>query len=53
MVKHVGALEHLGITPLTRKTVKNSKKSAIMDHNLLEYHKYYIQWLFNSHYRKQ
>ena len=29
---------HLGITPLTQKRVKNPKKSAIMDHILLERH---------------
>ena len=34
----VRASEHLGITPLTQKRVKNSKKSAIMDHILLEGH---------------
>ena len=32
------ASEHLGITPLTQKRVKNPKKSAIMDHILLEDH---------------
>ena len=31
-------LEHLGITPLTQKRVKNTKKSAIIDHILLEGH---------------
>ena len=30
--------EHLGITPLTQKRVKNPKKSDIMDHILLEGH---------------
>ena len=34
----VGASEHLGITPLTQKRVKNPKKSAIMEHTLLEVH---------------
>ena len=34
----VRALEHLGITPLTQKRVKNPKQSAIMDHILLEAH---------------
>ena len=34
----VRASEHLGITPLTQKGVKNPKKSAIMDHILLEGH---------------
>ena len=34
----VRTLEHLGITPLTQKRVKNPKKSAIMDHILLEGH---------------
>ena len=34
----VRASEHLGITPLTQKRVKNPKKSAIMDHILLEVH---------------
>ena len=34
----VRASEHLGITPLTQKRVKNPKKSAIMDHILLEGH---------------
>ena len=34
----VRASEHLGITPLTHKRVKNPKKSAIMDHILLEGH---------------
>ena len=29
------ASEHLGMTPLTRKGVKNPKKSAIFDHILL------------------
>ena len=33
----VRASEHLGITPLTQKRVKNYKKSAIMDHLLLVY----------------
>ena len=32
------ASENLGITPLTQKRVKNPKKSAIMDHILLEGH---------------
>ena len=32
------ALEHLGITPLTQKRVKNPKKSTIMEHILLEGH---------------
>ena len=35
----VGALEHLGITPLTGKFVKTPKKSAIFDHMLLDGHK--------------
>ena len=30
--------EHLGITPLTQKQIKNPKNSAIMDHVLLESH---------------
>ena len=30
----VRASEHLGITPLTQKRVKNPKKSAIIDHIL-------------------
>ena len=30
--------EHLGITPLTQKWVKNPEKSAIMEHILLEGH---------------
>ena len=34
----VRASEHLGITPLTQKRVKNLKKSAIMDHLLLAGH---------------
>ena len=34
----VRASEHLGITPLTQKRVKNPKKSAIIDHILLEDH---------------
>ena len=34
----VRASEHLEITPLTQKVVKNLKKSAIMDHILLEDH---------------
>ena len=34
----VQASEYLGITPLTQKRVKNPKKSAIMDHILLEGH---------------
>ena len=34
----VRASEHLGITPLTQKRVKNPKKSAIIDHILLEGH---------------
>ena len=34
----VQASEHLGITPLTQKQVKNLEKSAIMDHILLEEH---------------
>ena len=34
----VRASENLGITPLTQKRVKNPKKSAIIDHNLLEGH---------------
>ena len=34
----VRASEHLGITPLTQKRVKNPKKSANMDHILLEGH---------------
>ena len=45
----VRASEHLGITPLTQKLVKNPKKSAIMDHILLEdhdaaYHDFSIQF---------
>ena len=32
----VQALEHLGMTPLIHKRFKNPKKSAIMDHVLLE-----------------
>ena len=32
------ASEHLGITPLTQKGVKNRKKSTIIDHILLEGH---------------
>ena len=35
----VRASEHLGITPLTGKFVKKSKKSAIFDHMLLDGHK--------------
>ena len=34
----VRASEHLGITPLTQKRVKNPKKSSIIDHILLEGH---------------
>ena len=34
----VRASEHLGITPLTKKRVKNPKKSAIIHHFLLEGH---------------
>ena len=34
----VRASEHLGMTPLTGKRVKNSKKSAIFDHTLLNAH---------------
>ena len=34
----VRASEHLGITPLTKKQIKNSQKSTIMDHILLESH---------------
>ena len=34
----VRASEHLGITPLTQTRVKNPKKSAIMNHILLEGH---------------
>ena len=34
----VRALEHLGITPMKQKQVKNPKKSATMDHILLEGH---------------
>ena len=34
----VRASEHLGITPLTQKLVKNLKASAIMNHSLLEGH---------------
>ena len=34
----VRASEYLGITPLTQKRLKNPKKSAIMDHILLEDH---------------
>ena len=30
--------DHLGITPLTQKQVKNPKKFAIMDHTFLEGH---------------
>ena len=33
------ASEHLGVTPLTGKFVKTSKKSAIFDHMLLDGHK--------------
>ena len=36
---YVGPSEHLGITPLTAKFVKTSKKSAIFDHILLDGHK--------------
>ena len=35
----VAASEHLGITPLTGKFVKTPKKSAILDHRLLDSHK--------------
>ena len=34
----VRASEHLGITPLSQKRVKNPKKFAIIDHILLEGH---------------
>ena len=34
----VRASEHLGMTPLTGKRVKNPKKSAILDHTLLKDH---------------
>ena len=34
----VRASEHLGITSLTQRQVKNPKRSAIMDHILLEGH---------------
>ena len=34
----VRASEHLGMTPLTGKRVKNPKKSAIFDHTLLKGH---------------
>ena len=34
----VRASEHLGMTPLTGKRVKNPKKSAIFDHILLKGH---------------
>ena len=34
----VRASEHLGITPLTQKRVKNAKTYAIIDHILLEGH---------------
>ena len=34
----VRASEHLGMTPLTGKWVKNPKKSAIFDHILLKSH---------------
>ena len=34
----VRASEHLGMTPLTRKRVKNPKKSAIFDHIFLKGH---------------
>ena len=34
----VRASEHLGITPLTQRRVKNPQKSAIMDHILSEGH---------------
>ena len=34
----VRASEHLGMTPLTGKQVKNPKKSAIFDHILLKGH---------------
>ena len=34
----VRASEHLGITPLTKKRVKNSQKFTIIDHILLESH---------------
>ena len=33
------AFEHLGSTPLTGKSVKTLKKSAIFDHMLLDGHK--------------
>ena len=36
--RFVRASEHLGITPLTQKRVKNPQKSVIMDHILLEGH---------------
>ena len=35
----VRASEHLGITPLTGKLVKTSKKSAVFDYMLLDGHK--------------
>ena len=34
----ISVSEHLGITPLTQKQIKNPKNSAIMDHVLLESH---------------
>ena len=48
----VRASEHLGMTPLTGKWVKNHKKSAIFDHILLKGHDTSFED-FNSLERKQ
>ena len=38
MTSFLRASEHLGITPLTQKGVKNRKKSTIIDHIFQEGH---------------
>ena len=49
----VRASEHLGMTPLTGKRVRNPKKSAIFDHILLNGHDTSFEKLHDSLERKQ
>ena len=47
----VGTSEHLGMTRLTRKRVKNPKKSAIFDHILLNDHDFAILLKKNNRFK--
>ena len=47
----VRASEHLGMTPLTGKRVKNPKKSAVLDHILLKGHDFTILLKENNRFK--